>query len=426
VIEFFDFDLQVPAIAILLAVVAGLAIRTTREEQPSAERHPRRVRAIAAVTIAFAVAMIAVSALQSRADYPYDLRTPRTLAQARATILSHPSSATAHREFVKLAGSGMPTASQLSELKIASQLDPTDPFTIDRIAQILAAQGDRADSMRNVTRSVFVSPDQSTHAYLSAKYAPQLSDDEQQAIEAGFRQAIGTGNSRAQEELANFYASVERYDEVGALRTDLAKSADDPAETDRLMLGAADAYQKAGDDVHAESAFRAAIAAAPDDYTAYAGLISIAINSRRDFAAARAEVAKGIANGVDPVRLNLAMADIARRVGDADDAEQAYKEAMRQSPYSIPLLMQVTRFYLDNGDHNQAIETAQHAVDISPQDAQVRFNLGLAEEAGYRYSDADDAFTKAISLAPDNTFYKGYHNSFQRKLTKNSDPATPH
>jgi len=251
----------------------------------------------------------------------------------------------------------------------------------------------------------------------------QLSPSEQAAIEAGYRQAIAAGNPRAREELASFYASTGRYDEEGTLLEQLASDADDPAEIERLMLGAANAYEADGDDAKAERAFRAAVAAAPDDYPGYAGLISIAVNSRRDFAGAQAEVAEGIRNGVDPVRLNLALADVERQVGNDDAAEQAYKEAIRQSPFSVPLLLQVTRFYMDRGDGGQAILIAQRAVDIAPQNAQARFNLGLAEEAGYRYSDADDAFAKAIALAPDNTFYRGYHENFQRRLTKNSDAA---
>jgi Flp pilus assembly protein TadD len=78
---------------------------------------------------------------------------------------------------------------------------------------------------------------------------------------------------------------------------------------------------------------------------------------------------------------------------------------------------------MDRGDSGQAILTAQHAVDIAPRNAQARFNLGLADEAGYRYSDADDAFAKAIALAPDNNFYRGYHQNFQRRLTKNADAS---
>lgn len=422
-VEFFDFDLQIPAIAILLSVVVGLAIRTTRQDKPVAQLRLRRTRAVAAVAIAGALTMIAVSALQDRTDYPYNIRAPRTLAQARGILLAHPANAAGHIEFVKLAGSRMPVAFQLSELKAASELDPTDPYIRDQIARTLDVQGDSAGALREVTRSVFMSPEQSTHAYLAPNFAQQLSAAEQEAIEAGYRQAIATGNSRAREELASFYASVGRFDDEGALLEELANSADDPAEVDRLLLAAASAHEADGDDAKAERALRAALEAAPDDYAAYAGLISIAVNSRRDFAAAQAVVAEGIRNGVDPVRLNLALADVARGIGNDDLAEQAYKQAIRQSPYSVPLLMQVTRFYMDRGDSGEAIMTAQHAVDIAPQNAQARFNLGLAEEAGYRYSDADEAFAKAIALAPDNSFYRGYQQNFQRRLTKNSDAA---
>ena len=99
VIEFFDFDLQIPAIAFFFAMILGLAVRVswawTIDDDPTEFQPPRGAFARSWVPIA-AVGMLLATFVQPSIAYPYNLTPPLSVSQAKSMLLLYPANTFSH------------------------------------------------------------------------------------------------------------------------------------------------------------------------------------------------------------------------------------------------------------------------------------------------------------------------------------------
>jgi O-antigen ligase/thioredoxin-like negative regulator of GroEL len=332
-----------------------------------------------------AAVLLLCALLQDQSTYPYNLREMTSLAEAQELLLRHPTHSPYHLSVVRLAGEKAALEWQLLEAKAALWNEPVNPSYRDFYAATLMAMDRTEDGLKEVTRSVAESPSLGTHAYLAPENLPLLSDEEQAAVEQGFRQALSRSYPEALAALAEFYAKLERFADQAALYEQAAAKETDTARKSELLINAALGYVKVGSGeqgvgselgatphgthavadnatnasedarseglgvrrspenatnatnatnainaknaTNAERLFRAAIAVNPADPKPYHHLLTAVFATRKDLDGAKELVAEGLKVGAPALPLYLSLAEAANRAGDQHEREAALESA---------------------------------------------------------------------------------------------------
>ena len=85
--------------------------------------------------------------------------------------------------------------------------------------------------------------------------------------------------------------------------------------------------------------------------------------------------------------------------GNRTLAESALLKALAYQP-SFTMVVEVGKFYLQNGKFDRAVSMLRKATEIDPASDDAFHLLGVAEERDYQYSAADKAYGRAAVLAP--------------------------
>jgi len=419
--EAFDFCFRIPANAVLFTLIAGLALRIVlRSDAASARTVGRPVLfAVSIGSVLGAIALIAGSILDPAPSFPYDVTPASDGAQALRNVLEHPARSLTHLELPQFMAPSAGVEARLREFWTAVWLDPVNPVPRDRYADELFAARRPSEALKQVTLSIYNAPANNEHFYLSDRYAPFLSDAMARAIEEGYRELLANNHISGLYGLSNFYASQQRYDDQANLLADYLSGHPDEKANYNLLIATAQAFVKAGNNAKAEDFFNEAIAEDPSEPGAYMAMISDVYAPQLNLDAARAIVEKGVNNGLDPVPLYLALLNLAQTAKDKTLVESCLRELLRRQP-STDLVLDLGRFYLYNSQPDKAVSMFRRAIDSNPSSADAYFLLGQAEEADYRYSAADDAYSRAISLAPNNDAYRQAYQAFRDRMKRDS------
>jgi O-antigen ligase/tetratricopeptide (TPR) repeat protein len=417
--ETVDFSLQIPANAMLLAILLGLGLRAATPPTPGDEmrrgRMPRPVLALAA-----SVALLLIFAATGQRDvyYPDFLPQAKTLRAAVARVSAHPADSDSHFILARLGEGVLSPQAQLHELRSAVSLDPTNPDKRDAYASTLARRGKLKSAEAQVTRSVFNSPSTDTHFYLGPELVHWLAPPTRMAVERGFREAIAARLPGALKGLGDFYALDNRPLKEAQLETEAASRTRDSARRLRLLLGAGQAYAAAGYMTSAEALFRIAMEEAPQDPEPYLDLVRTVYGPDRDMRSAKAVIEEATNAGGDPYRLNLELVNAARQAQDAATEEKAFKDALDVIPEDTDTLAALGEFYIDQGRYDDALLTLEKADDAGSDSARIRFDLGRAQEGAYHYYKAEKSYARAVALAPRNRQFSDYYAEFKRRMAK--------
>ncbi len=182
--ECVDFNLQIPANALLFTVMLGLANRLAPgpDTKNLGAFDVRVWRVAAAATGLLALILMVVALKQDKVPYPYNIRRPVAAEEARNLILAHPANAFVHLAAADCCRDAVADGERLKQLETALWLDPNNPFARDAYAGALLREKRISDGLRELTTSVFRSPSIYTHSYLDQKVIPWLSADEHAAI----------------------------------------------------------------------------------------------------------------------------------------------------------------------------------------------------------------------------------------------------
>ncbi len=421
VVEFFDFDLQMPAIAFTFAILLGLAVRiATGDEESGADPapEPTRHRMAALATTATALALLIGCLWQQLKPYPYNLSEPASLAEARRMLLLYPANPLSHTRFASYLRQSMAPAARHRELETAVWLDPTSPARRDALVELLEGEGEITQELAEVKTSVFNSPDSSTHSYLTPRVVPWLSPSMDVAIKLGYQRAVAANFEGALPQLGLFYEQLGRYTEEAAMYERAAGQTDDPDAKYRLLVAAGHAWALAGNADDARKQLRAAVALEPDSRVAYAIQIREILAPEHDFEGMTRIVKEAIANGVDGYQMWSAVTSTAAQMGNSQVAQDAIIQALVYRPGSIQDLITLGNLYLVNGETDRAVRTMQKAVDMRANSADAYFNLARADEAAYEYGDAEKAYARAVDLAPQEASYKAAYEGFRQRMQK--------
>ncbi|ABG39972.1 Tetratricopeptide TPR_2 [Paraglaciecola sp. T6c] len=95
-----------------------------------------------------------------------------------------------------------------------------------------------------------------------------------------------------------------------------------------------------------------------------------------------------LAMNADSPITQLALGHLASNLGDLAGAEQAYLTAYRIEPSYIPVLIQVSEFYRQQGQDAKGARYLQEALQIEPNNAQANHALGLFKIRQKQYGQA--------------------------------------
>ena len=418
VVEVFDFDLRIPAIGLLLAVVAGLLVRLTTTGSGSANKSASRPWAIRARAVAVsmaAIVLIAGALTQDAIVYPYNLE-PDNLAQARELLVTYPANAITHLGLIKLDGDEMAPDALDAELKRAVWLSPLNPNTRDLYAQKLVDGKRYGDAFAQIEASVLNAPGFDQHRYLVPRLIPWLPTELKHAIEKGLNEAVDRSYTHAPDTLGEYYETVGQFSAEGHAYERVADRQDDPAMRAKYLEKSGEAFARGGALGTALIAFREAAESAPDDSSIYAAMAVMVYGPRHDMEGARAAIEQGIENGADPFELTVALANAAEAAGDRHSAEDAIEQALKIDPSSDRLLLHLGELYAADNRPDRALQALNRALEIEPDSASTYFMIGSIQEDHYQYYEAERAFRHAVDLSPDNSTYRDHLAEFERKL----------
>jgi O-antigen ligase len=426
--ESFDFNLQIPANAILFTILLAMALRLAGAghlNEGSDSLAPARTRVIAGAVSIAALTLAFVAIRQGKVPYPYSMIPPATPAEARDLVLAHPAVSNTHLWLADALGERLPPAERARELAVAVWLDPTNPYARDAYAQSLIWSKQPADAMAELERSVFASPVALTHSYLRPRLIPYLSADERAAVEAGLARAVAHNFTGAIWELGSFYEAIRSYSKEGELFARASAGERDPARRAELLLYAGLAYSQAGQIDKTRAALEAARTLIPSDAKPYQYLATRVFAERHDLNSARSIISDGIERGADPFLLYLALADASEKCGDNPGIEAALLKAIDAKHDDFDTVSRLGSFYMRQDRFDQAALWMRKAAEIRPESAMAFYRLGLAEEAGYHYFDAGRDFEQALALAPQDAEIKAHYAAFAHKAAPASGPALP-
>jgi O-antigen ligase/tetratricopeptide (TPR) repeat protein len=417
--ELFDFPLQIPANAMLFTILLAIAVRITLEK-PLQPLHAagKSKRLLLGLELACAVVLISASITQRRTPYPYNLRQPATLAQAYALENAHPANSRVHLILATMLSDETAAKHRTEELQAALWLEPTNPLARDLYARTLLQANDRKEALAEIRRSVSFAPTLDSHFYLEPRMIPWLSKAERTAVELGFRSAVADHYEGALQNLARFYDDRAEFSAEGATYGEVASDEQGRFSRAAYFVDAGIAYVKARELKQAEASFRRASAAAPEDAASYEQLILQVFAPQNNLAAAKAAAVDGIEKGADPFRLYLALGSAAQASDNVGEAEAALQKAAAIRPSNLDALIRIGQLDLATNDFDHAALWLQKAVRLHPSSAEAFFNLGLANEGAYDYFAADQAYRRALALAPTDEGFKSHYMAFRQKMAK--------
>jgi O-antigen ligase len=406
---FVDFDFQIPAVPVALAILAAAAARPLLPRAEPRRRVAARVGAGALASAAICAAALAL-AQPSLVD-PRDARRASSTAAAIELAAVRPTNPLPHLRLYERLGAAVPASLRRRELEIAIWLAPREPVARDLLAAELARAGDEREALARIEESVRLAPRAGDHPYLSPRIVPWLDDAELGAVERGLRSALGEHRD-APATLADVLAARGRFRDGAEVLLAAAEREPRPRERGGLLIAASDLLFRAGVPARAEPALRSALAIAPASTAAWTRLIAAATAApaAQDGAAAaappapaedrRALAERGIAAGADPAELWFAVAEVAKRDGAREERRAALERALRARPALAKVHFEMGLLELEEDRPERAARSLARAADLAPESAAAWYHLGRAERAAYRLGDARRAFERVLAIEP--------------------------
>lgn len=109
------------------------------------------------------------------------------------------------------------------------------------------------------------------------------------------------------------------------------------------------------------------------------------------------------------------LGNLLSNLGRLGDAEQAYRQALALDNDFRPARLGLARLLNEAGIHDAAEREADTLLDENPDDAEALAALGVALVGQSRYAEAEDAYRKALEIAPG---YGAAHHNLGAMLAK--------
>lgn len=407
--EVCDFNLQIPASALLFTLLLGLALRL-------AGRNAQNVMLPAPMSICVAIVWLGLAAQFYGGGFavsrPGGKEWPRSADEAVLQVDARPARSAAQIALSRW----LREPGRSRHVEIAVWLDPLNPRTRDLLAETLLAVGREEDGLVELERSVFLMPDLDTHPALARRLLPWLSPGERSAVERGLTGALAAGAEGAAASLAGFHVATGRLLEAARAYERAALDARTPESRTGHLVSAGSAYLAGGDSARAEAVLRGSVEATPWDPRPYRVLASAIIAHGKPLAAVKLLLADAVERGTDGYELSLALADAAESAGDLAELRSALLSALDERPSSLEGRLRLGHTYLRENDFDRAAIVFRRAVDLHPASATALFHLGVAEEGRYRFAAAEEAYRRALEFDPTDEAVRSRERALRDKV----------
>lgn len=201
-----------------------------------------------------------------------------------------------------------------------------------------------------------------------------------------------------------------------------------PETVDDVLLGASLA-ERAGDYPDAEAAYRRALANAPDDVNAIAGLAHT-LQAQKKLSDADAVLTTALKQYPNDPRLVAQAASLYAAEGKADEAIPLL-EKMRAGDAAIAADPKVTRtlagLYIVTGKDDDALRLDEHLLAATPNDPALLDEIGTEQVRVLQYAAAEATLMKAASMREafhDDKAWALCESHLAFAASKNNDPKT--
>jgi tetratricopeptide (TPR) repeat protein len=183
------------------------------------------------------------------------------------------------------------------------------------------------------------------------------------------------------------------------------------------LIGAGRGYAQAGKMQEASNSLEQAIRDEPDGTQPYVDLTILVLGPRHQLETAQRVIAQGVRAGADAPALYYALARAASANGDLGMTEAALVSSVEVQP-TFDALLRLGGLYAEERKYSRAALTYRRATELDPESAEAFFNLGLAEQNDYEFSDAERDLARAVKLAPSSAAYRDHYAEFEHTVAQ--------
>ncbi|MDA1090695.1 MAG: tetratricopeptide repeat protein [Proteobacteria bacterium] len=169
----------------------------------------------------------------------------------------------------------------------------------------------------------------------------------------------------------------------------------------QALIQKAAALHQAGRLSEAETLYRKALAADPENFDAN-HLLGIVLSQTGDLDAGieRLQKATAINSGLSEAWTNLGNA--LYKAGRVEDAENAFRRTLALDPVNLQALIPLSNALMALNKPEEAADHYRKALAIAPDSADVLNNLGNALQDLEQFEDAIDSYGQALAINPEN------------------------
>ncbi len=128
--------------------------------------------------------------------------------------------------------------------------------------------------------------------------------------------------------------------------------------------------------------------------------LGILYQARNQFRKAIAQYWKSRSLDQDSDLYSLALASILFHCKQRREAIQVLQTFLVRHPKSLPGIRFLCRIYIQEGQHDQALASAQKGLALDPGDSYGHYLLGISHKGLMQFEEAKDALEQAVALAP--------------------------
>jgi tetratricopeptide (TPR) repeat protein len=288
------------------------------------------------------------------------------------------------------------------EYRRALELQPSMNPARVALGNLLRRRGDVKEAVALLELAAQAGSNEERSRALVALGSAMIAGGRRDAAERSFDRAISYAPARAEVRIgiARAWLATGRKEDATRALAVLARATELAPDLPAIWYALGRAREKLGDGPGAFDAYDRVFRLDPANLPARKRVIRLAVQTR-DFARARHESERLVAEAPrDPDNLLIA-AGVAEKDGRREDARRYYREAIASTRGGSPeALLGLAKVDQAAGDAAAARTSIRKALELKPDSTSAWLALGKLEEDAGRPEEAERAWGKAISLDP--------------------------
>lgn len=288
------------------------------------------------------------------------------------------------------------------EYRRALSLQPTlNPARV-ALGNLLRRRGELAEAIGLFEAATQAGSNEERARALVALGSAQLASGKRAEADRAFDRAIAFAPARAEIRIgiARAWLATGRKDDAGRALGVLNRATELAPDLPAIWYALGRARERAGDDAGALEAYDRVFRLDPGNQSTRRRVIRLLVQTR-DFARARREAERLVAEEPADPGAQLIAAGVADKDGRKDDARRYYQAALARARGSSPeALLGLAQLDRAAGDFAAARAAIRKALALGPRSTAAWLGLGKLEEAAGNLPEAEQAWRTAIGIDP--------------------------